>query len=160
MIIDVLPNAFEKFAHKHTFRSWQTGLLGDMVSSSSSNEMITINMGRGAGHTYFAKVAATKEFPARTKIYVTRQEHIKEFASVAIDEDKVHEPIELLDRENFVGYVGSGVEFIIIDMSDEHPRQFRDAIGVIRQTLPSGARILLMQPNFLNFLDQSIISSV
>ncbi len=161
MIVDVLPNQYERIASKHTFKPWQAGLLGDMISSKRDrNELIGLHMGRGAGHTYFTRVAASIEFPARTKIYVTRHSQLSEFSSLLFDDGKVHEPIDMLDREDFSGYAGNPVDFVVIDLNDEHARRFKDAIQSIRMTIPLSARIVLLQPNFLNFLDTALICNV
>lgn len=163
MIVDILPTQYEKIANKYTFKPWQAGLLGDMISQSLSppgnNQIIGLHMGRGAGHTYFTRVAASVEFPARTKVYVTRRNQLAEFSSLLFDDGKVHEPIDRLDRDDFNGYSGDPVDFVIIDLSNEHARQFQEAIGSIQKTIPT-ARIVILQPNFLNFLDTSLIFNV
>ncbi len=93
MIIDVLPNQYEALASKHSFRPWQTGLLGNMLSDSGGR-CVSVNMGSAAGHTYFTRVVASVDFPHRTKVYLTRQEAYSEYSALLFDEDKVHESID------------------------------------------------------------------
>ncbi len=146
MIIDTLPNKYEVLALKNTFKPWQTGLLARMVSKSGDGEaIISINMGRSAGHTYFAKIAAASDFPARTKLYVTRQEQIREYSKLLFTPEAVHEPIDWLDKEDFADIDVPAVDYIVIDMNAEHYRRFREAILHIKQTIGKHTKILLMQ---------------
>lgn len=151
MIVDILPNQYEALAAKHSFRPWQTGLLGNMLSEKlvSSDRCINVNMGSFAGHTYFARVAASSEFPFRTKVYLTRQEAFSEYSSLLFDEDKSHEPIELLDECK--GYVGDYVSFILVDMSGESPRRFKDDLSRILSTASPDTRVVILQADFSVF---------
>lgn len=106
-------------------------------------------MGSNAGHTYFARVAASANFPSRTKVYITRQEAFSEYAEFLFSDDKVHEPIELLDETS--GYTGNPVEFVLIDMNGESARRFRHKLGSILSTIPPTTRILLLQADFSIF---------
>lgn len=149
MILDILPHQYEVIAQQYTFRPWQTGLLADMLKSSAENRFLNVNMGKSAGHTYFTRTVASSDFPARTKVYLTRQENLTSYSSLLFDDSKVHEPIELLD--NMVCPADQSVEFIVIDMSDEHARRFKTAIGQIVNAMSSSARLVLLQANFLDF---------
>ena len=148
MILDTLPNQYEVIAQKYTFRPWQTGLLANMLQGKSEGRFLNINMGRLAGHTYFTRVVAGSEFPAHTKIYLTRQEHLSAFSSLLFNEDRVHEPIELLGN---MGSFPDRAEFVIIDMSDEHARRFKAPIDHLVDIMPDSARLVLLQANFLDF---------
>ena len=151
MIVDILPNQYEAFASKYSFRPWQTGLLGNMLSDKivSTDRCINVNMGSFAGHTYFARIAASSNFPSRTKIYLTRQEAFSEYSALLFDEDKAHEPIELLDECN--GYSGQYVSFIIVDMSGESARRFKDDLNRIMSTASPDTRIVILQADFSVF---------
>ncbi len=151
MIVDVLPNQYEAIAAKHSFRPWQTGLLGNMLSGklSSADRCINMNMGSFAGHTYFARIAASSDFPSRTKVYLTRQEAFSEYSSLLFDEDKAHEPIELLDECK--GYTGDYVSFVLVDMSGEAARRFKDDLNRILLTTPSTTRVVILQADFSVF---------
>jgi len=153
MILDILPNQYETIAQQHSLRPWQTGLLADMLEGE--NRFISVNMGRSAGHTYFTRIAASSCFPNRTKVYLTRQENLSEYSDLLFDENKVHEPIELLDRDDFSGFEQDPhmpvVDFIVIDMSQEHTRRFKSSIKRIVSTIPSETRVVLLQANILNF---------
>lgn len=149
MIVDVLSNQYEALASKYTFRPWQTGLLGNMLSSSLGNQCISVNMGSEAGHTYFARVAASSDFPLRTKIYLTRQEVFSEYSALLFDENLVHEPIELLDECS--RYAGNPIEFVLVDMSGEPPRRFKGELHSIVSSLPSTTRVVILQADFFVF---------
>lgn len=150
MIVDVLPNQYEALASQYTFRPWQTGLLGDMLSSSFSNSpCISVNMGPEAGHTYFARIAASSDFPFRTKIYLTRQEVFSEYSALLFDENLVHEPIELLDECSC--YAGNPIEFMLVDMSGESSRRFRGELHGIVSSLPPTTRVVILQADFSVF---------
>lgn len=153
MIIDILPNQYESLAKKNGFCPWQTGLLASMIAKEHQGDssVINIHMGRNAGHTYFARAVASSDFPSRTKVFVTRQGRINEFAALLFDRDKVHEPIGVLTNYHDLRGLPH-LDFIIIDMSDEHPRRFQDEINDIYQTSKAmQAQMLLMQPNFSDF---------
>lgn len=145
MIVEILPSKHEALARKHDFRPWQAGLLDKMFSLQGSDSLL-LDMGAKAGHTYFSRVAALIEFPCRTKVYVPRQENLSEFASLLFDDSKVHEPIECLNDK---GYYGAPVDFIIVDMSGEHPKRFRNELRLLRHTAAVG--VVLLQPNFSVF---------
>lgn len=147
MIVDVLPNQYEALALKYSFRPWQMGLLGNMLSKG--DQCVNVNMGRNAGHTYFTRIVASIDFPHRTKIYLTRQQAFSEYASLLFDEDKVHEPIELLD--DCLGYSGNPIEFVLIDMSGEAALQFKDGLGKIVSTIPPTTRVVILQADFSIF---------
>lgn len=153
MILDILPHQYEAIAKQHSLRPWQTGLLADMLEGD--NKFLSVNMGKSAGHTYFTRVAASSSFPSRTKVYITRQENLTEYSELLFDEDKVHEPIELLDRDNFKGFDQDPhmpmVDFVVIDMSEEHLRRFKSSIQKIVSSIPADTRIVLLQASFLNF---------
>jgi len=149
MILDILPNQYEVIAQKHTFRPWQTGLLADMLQDTTDSRFLNVNMGRSAGHTYFTRTVASSDFPVRTKVYLTRQENLTAFSSLLFDDSKVHEPIELLD--NMVGPADPSVQFVVIDMSDEHARRFKSAITHLVNSMPLSATLVLLQANFLDF---------
>ena len=150
MIIDVLPNRYEALASRHSFRPWQTGLLGNMLSESKSNQCVSVNMGSDAGHTYFTRIAASVDFPSRTKVYLTRQEAYSEYYSLLFDESKVHESIELLD-DCKAGHVGSPVDFVIIDMGGEAARRFKGGLMNLVHSIPSSTRIVILQADFSVF---------
>lgn len=145
MIIDVLPNQYEALASKHSFRPWQTGLLGSMLSNSGGERCISVNMGMFAGHTYFARVVASSDFPLRTKVYLTRQEIFSEYSSLLFGEDKVHEPIELLEEST---YSGNPVEFVLIDMSSESARRFKNELSQLMVRFPISTRVIILQADF------------
>lgn len=151
MIVDILPNQYEALAAKHSFRPWQTGLLGNMLSEKtvSCDRCINVNMGSFAGHTYFARVAASSEFPSRTKVYLTRQEAFSEYSSLLFSEGKSHEPIELLDE--CTGYVGDYVSFVLVDMSNESPRRFKDDLNRILSSISPTTRVIILQADFSVF---------
>lgn len=140
----MLPNQYEALAAQHSFRPWQTGLLGNMLSETHGR-CLTINMGSDAGHTYFARTVASSSFPSRTKIYVTRQESFSEFANLLFNENAVHEPIGLLDA--CYSYVGNPVDFVIVDMSGEAVRRFKNELGGIMDTVGAATRMILLQPD-------------
>ncbi len=146
MIVDVLPNQYETLARKHNFCPWQVGLLGELHNSSSM--LITINMGRQAGHTYFARIAASSEFPKRTKVYIAHKKNYAEYANLLFDHSKVHEPIGLI-ADKFVPSFRTEVDFVIFDMNNEHPKQFEVPIAAILSALPTSARLVLLQPKFI-----------
>ena len=152
MIIDVLPNQYETLASKHSFRPWQTGLLGNMLADSEKGQCVSVNMGSEAGHTYFTRIAASIDFPSRTKVYLTRQEVYSEYSSLLFDADKVHEPIELLDDCLLNGgYRGDPVEFILIDMSGEAARRFKGGLANIIHSVPPSTRLVILQADFSVF---------
>lgn len=148
MIIDVLPNQYEALASKHSFRPWQTGLLGNMLSDSEV-QCININMGAEAGHTYFARCVASADFPSRTKVYITRQESFSEYSSLLFDEDKVHEPIELLD--DCPAYTGNPIEFVLVDMNGEAARRFQAELHGIVSSVSPTTRVIILQADFSIF---------
>jgi len=149
VIIDVLPNQYEALALKHSFKPWQTGLLGNMLSSSKKEKCINVNMGRSAGHTYFSRVVASSEFPSRTKVYVSRKQAFSEYSSLLFDKNKVHEPIELLDSCS--KYSGSPVAFVLIDMNGQSAQKFNKELNEILSSIPLQARVVILQAYFLNF---------
>ena len=145
MILDILPNQYESLALKHHLRPWQTGILGNLFSEKKSkNRILTVNMGSEAGHTYLSKVVASSEFPVRTKIYVTRQDNLPEYAQLLFDESKVHEPIDYLDNESLDGHQVPPVEIIVIDMNGESPSRFGHELELIAMMSPL-SKILLLQ---------------
>ncbi|KKK81006.1 hypothetical protein LCGC14_2817830, partial [marine sediment metagenome] len=111
---------------------------------------VSINMGVDAGHTYFTRITASADFPHRTKVYLTREEAYSEYSALLFDEDKVHEPIELLD-DCKGGYTGDPVEFILIDMSGEAARRFKAELVNITHSVPSSTRIIILQADFSVF---------
>jgi hypothetical protein len=149
MIVDVLPNQYEALASKHSFRPWQTGLLGNMLSDRRLGQCVSVNMGSDAGHTYFTRIAASSDFPSRTKVYLTRQEAFAEYSNLLFDESKSHEPIELLDECK--GYSGGPVEFILVDMGGEASRRFKKELGRIASSIPASTRIVILQADFSLF---------
>lgn len=150
MIVDTLPSRYEALASKHSFRPWQTGLLGEMLSDPPySSRCLNVNMGRFAGHTHFARIAASVDFPFRTKIYLTRQEAFAEYTSLIFDEKKAHEPIELLDKCE--GYSGNKVNFILVDMGGEVLRRFKDGLSRIISSIPDTTRIIILHADFSIF---------
>lgn len=149
MIVDVLPNQYEALASLYSFRPWQTGLLGNMLLDSEGDQCINVNMGAEAGHTYFARVAASADFPSRTKVYLTRQEAFAEYSSLLFNINKVHEPIGLLDECS--GYVGGPVEFVLVDMSGEAPRRFKEGLTNIISSVSSATRVVILQADFSIF---------
>lgn len=149
MIIDVLPNQYEALASKHSFRPWQTGLLGNMLNPDSSEQCISVNMGSRAGHTYFCRIIASSDFPSRTKVYVTRQSAFAEFAALLFSEDKVHEPIELID--SITTYKGDDVDFVLIDMSGESIRRFQTELIALKTSISPSTRMILLEPDFSIF---------
>ncbi len=158
MIFDTLPNQYEVVAKKNSFNPWQAGLLAnmfnfmskkqDLVISPKSVEVITVNMGQEAGHTYFAKSVASAEFPARTKVYVTRPENLKEYASLIFDPDVCYEPITSLQTKEASP---RPIDFIVIDMNGESPGSFKKELDDIRQTAVPPCWVLLLQPTFFAF---------
>jgi hypothetical protein len=149
MIVEMLPNKHESIAMQHGFRPWQMGLLDKMFSLYNSQPLV-LNMGRQAGHTYFSRTVALSDFPSRTKVYVACQQNLSEFSGLLFDETKVHEPIESLDQGSFRGYQGEPVDFVVVDMSSEHPGRFKKMLKLLFTT-SDGAKVVLLQPNFFGF---------
>lgn len=146
MIIDLLPNQYEAIAARCHFYPWQTGLLGNMLTKGDSR--ISINMGRRAGHTYFTRVVASSDFPLRTKVYLTRQEALPEYADLVIDEGKVHEPIELLSENNLLP---PKIKFVLVDMNSETARRFKEPLRKLDAQLSRDVRLIILQANFSLF---------
>jgi len=149
VIIDTLPAQYEALAAKYSFRPWQTGLLGNMLSDADSDQCINVNMGSDAGHTYFARIIASSDFPSKTKVYLTRQEAFSEYSALLFDDDKVHEPIELLEKSS--GCSDGLIKFILVDMNGEAPRRFKNELGKIVSNAPSSARVVILQADFSVF---------
>ncbi len=157
MIVDILPYEYEHIAHKFKFHPWQKGLLGDLMNwrnivsgniglNLSKHIIKTMNMGPTAGHTYFAKVAARRDFPIKTKVFAMSQKHLAEYAELIIDPNKCDEIVDVFSHDNFDGYKGPPVELIVIDLNNNPVGVFMSSLRALCDSVPVRSVILILEP--------------
>lgn len=160
MIIDLFSSKFAQLSQKFHLRSWQSGILEDTISSvetiqsalvsgaelSMDRHIVrSINMGRAAGHTYVAQIAALREFPVRTKVYVSRKSSLGEFRNLLFNPASCHELVDVFHEDEFSGYNGQAVGLVIIDMSSETTRRFFSSFQALWDTIPTTTVVLILQ---------------
>lgn len=157
MIVDCLPDEFQKFAQALQFRAWQTGLFLQVAQHSTSlwavyGNFVPINnppvkivsMGSHAGHTYFAKALALRDCPVRTKVYVGTHQALAEYSSLTIRSYMCHEAVEMLPRRLLSGYNGAPVSVVVVDLDDTAISSHREALADLYKSVSPQSIILLL----------------
>ncbi len=162
MVINVLPNDYLFFSQQFSFHPWQSGLLGDLMEWNKivrdslegrlrlvlySNIVKTVNMGRTVGHTYFARAAALKDFPIRTKVYATSTKNLVEYRDLLKRPQVCHELVDVLPETGFIGYKGVIVDLVVVDMCNKLIKDYADSLSTLYKSLQKRTSILLLQPS-------------
>ncbi len=158
MIVDTISSKYAYYAEKMGFQKWQIALFENLLDwhtllhtdkfkvKIDQHIIKSINMGPQSGHTYFARAAANKSFPIKTKVYATSLMHLGEYADLILKPDRCHQMVDILHRIDFVGYHWDDpVDLVIVDMARNNVGEYRQALSVLQESLPLTTSILLLQ---------------
>jgi len=153
VIIDMMSKHIY-YAEKMGFRKWQVSLLENLLDwhtllhnkvNLDRHIVKSINMGPKGGHTYFARAAACKSFPIKTKVYVSDRLHLREYIDLILETERCHHIVDILHQTDFTGYHDDPVDIVVIDMNKNRVEEYRQALSTLLKSLPFSTSILLLQ---------------
>lgn len=146
MIINTQIADYERVANFFGFRPWQSGLLSELMGQQSFKRVV--NMGAGAGHTFFAISCARVEFPVKTKVYASKQ-NISEFSHLIFNPNKCHSIVDVIGEDVFSGFNGPPVQLVVVDLNKESLHKFKQSLRVLYNSMPSTTALLVLDADYI-----------